>query len=65
MHRPKWMVFETFLANLRETPNTRTDAKHIIAKKSGHFIQGEQPKLVTAEIRRVVNSLRESGPSMD
>jgi pimeloyl-ACP methyl ester carboxylesterase len=34
------------------------DAKHIIAKKSGHFIQGEQPKLVTAQIRQVVNSVR-------
>jgi pimeloyl-ACP methyl ester carboxylesterase len=34
------------------------DAKHIIAKKSGHFIQGEQPQLVTAQIRQVVNSVR-------
>jgi hypothetical protein len=24
VHPPKWMVFEPFLANFRETPKTRT-----------------------------------------
>jgi pimeloyl-ACP methyl ester carboxylesterase len=33
-------------------------ARHVIATRSGHYIQLEQPKLVTREIRRVVRTVR-------
>ena len=33
-------------------------AKHVIAAKSTHYIQLDQPKLVTREIRRVVREAR-------
>jgi pimeloyl-ACP methyl ester carboxylesterase len=36
-------------------------ARHVIATKSGHYIQLDQPKLVTREIRRVVRAARRSG----
>ena len=35
-------------------------ARHVIAAKSGHYIQIDQPKLVTREIRRVVREARSS-----
>ena len=34
------------------------DAKHIADTDSGHFIQGENPKLVVASIREVVEAAR-------
>ena len=33
-------------------------ARHVIAKRSGHYIQLDQPRLVTREIRRVVQVAR-------
>ena len=33
-------------------------ARHVIAAKSGHYIQLDQPRLVTREIRRVVSTAR-------
>ncbi|CAN5748894.1 alpha/beta hydrolase [soil metagenome] len=51
-----WLVAQDLLAAL-------LNARHITARNSGHFIQGEQPKLVTAEIRQVVNSVRNQGLS--
>jgi pimeloyl-ACP methyl ester carboxylesterase len=33
-------------------------ARHVVAARSGHYIQLDQPKLVTREIRRVVNEVR-------
>jgi hypothetical protein len=33
-------------------------AKHVIAAKSGHYIQIDQPRLVTAAIHRVVRKVR-------
>jgi pimeloyl-ACP methyl ester carboxylesterase len=33
-------------------------ARHVIAARSGHYIQLDQPKLVTREIRRVVKAAR-------
>ena len=35
-------------------------ARHVIAAESGHYIQIDQPKLVTREIRRVVRAARSS-----
>jgi pimeloyl-ACP methyl ester carboxylesterase len=35
------------------------DAKHITDTNSGHFIQGENPKLVIASVRKVVEAARE------
>ena len=35
-------------------------ARHVIAAESGHYIQIDQPKLVTREIRRVVREARSS-----
>ena len=35
------------------------DAKHVIAKKSDHDIQHEQPQLVIAAIRDVVQAVRD------
>jgi pimeloyl-ACP methyl ester carboxylesterase len=37
---------------------TLLDAKHITDTNSGHFIQGEQPKLVIDAIRQVVDTVR-------
>ena len=37
------------------------DAKHVIAKKSGHDIQHEQPQLVVAAIRDVVQAVQNPG----
>jgi pimeloyl-ACP methyl ester carboxylesterase len=34
------------------------DAKHITDTNSGHFIQGENPKLVVASVRKVVDAAR-------
>jgi hypothetical protein len=34
------------------------DAKHITDTNSGHFIQGENPKLVIASVRKVVGAAR-------
>src|SRR5215213_3977164 len=34
------------------------DAKHITDTDSGHFIQGENPKLVVASVRKVVEAAR-------
>lgn len=36
-------------------------ARHVIAKKSGHYVQLDQPRLVTREIRRVVEKVRRGG----
>ena len=33
-------------------------ARHVIAARSGHYIQLDQPRLVTREIRRVVEAAR-------
>ena len=33
-------------------------ARHVIAARSGHYIQLDQPRLVTREIRRVVRDAR-------
>jgi len=44
---PSWRAAQDRLATL-------LNAKHITDTNSGHFIQGEQPQLVTAEIRQVV-----------
>ena len=33
-------------------------ARHVIATRSGHYIQLDQPRLVTREIRRVVRPAR-------
>ncbi|MGK2956552.1 MAG: alpha/beta fold hydrolase [Solirubrobacterales bacterium] len=33
-------------------------ARHVIAKKSGHYIQDDQPNLVTREIRGVIDEVR-------
>ena len=35
-------------------------ARHVIAARSGHYIQLDQPRLVTREIRRVVQEVRRS-----
>ena len=34
------------------------NAKHIIATKSGHYIQGQEPQLVTDAIKQVVEAVR-------
>lgn len=34
------------------------NARHVVAKRSGHYIQLDQPRLVTREIRRVVRRVR-------
>ncbi|MEZ0283851.1 MAG: alpha/beta fold hydrolase [Thermoleophilia bacterium] len=36
-------------------------ARHVIAARSGHYIQLDQPRLVTREIRRVVQEARSRG----
>jgi pimeloyl-ACP methyl ester carboxylesterase len=36
----------------------RPNARHVVAAKSGHYIQLDQPRLVTREIRRVVRRAR-------
>jgi pimeloyl-ACP methyl ester carboxylesterase len=37
------------------------DARLIVADQSGHFIPGDQPELVTAAIRQVVEAVRDPG----
>jgi pimeloyl-ACP methyl ester carboxylesterase len=51
---PAWRAAQDRLA-------THLNAKHITDTNSSHFIQGEQPHLVTAEIRQVVTSVRNQG----
>ena len=36
-------------------------ARHVIAIESGHFIPGDQPDLVIAAIRHVVEGVRDPG----
>ena len=36
------------------------EGRLVIAARSGHYIQLDQPKLVTREIRRMVKEARES-----
>jgi pimeloyl-ACP methyl ester carboxylesterase len=36
-------------------------ARHVIAIESGHFIPGDQPDLVIAAIRQVVEAVRDLG----
>ena len=50
-----WRKLQDELAGL--VPNS----KHVIAKKSGHDIQHEQPQLVAAAIRNVVQAVRDPG----
>jgi pimeloyl-ACP methyl ester carboxylesterase len=51
---PAWRAAQDRLATL-------LNAKHITDTNSGHFIQGEQPQLVTAEIRQAVDTVRNQG----
>jgi pimeloyl-ACP methyl ester carboxylesterase len=50
-----WMPLQEQLASL--TP----DARLVVAEQSGHFIPGEQPDLVIAAIRQVVDAVRNPG----
>jgi pimeloyl-ACP methyl ester carboxylesterase len=40
---------------LRTIPN----AKHVITDKSGHYIQVDEPELVTDAIRQIISSIAE------
>jgi pimeloyl-ACP methyl ester carboxylesterase len=51
-----WLPLQHLLASL--VP----DARLVIAEESGHFIQTEQPELVIAAIRQVVDAVREPAP---
>ena len=53
----RWQAAQKELANLS------TNAKQVIATRSGHFIQTAQPDLVVSWIRRVLDSVR-TGASM-
>jgi pimeloyl-ACP methyl ester carboxylesterase len=50
----KWMGFQADLAS------RSTNSKHIIAEKSGHLIQVDQPELVIDAIRQVVDAVRQN-----
>src|SRR5215212_5073565 len=41
------------------------DAKHIADTDSGHFIQGENPKLVVASVRKVVGAARKKACALE
>ena len=49
-----WPEFQQELA--AQLPNST----HIIAEKSGHFIQKDQPQLVIDAIREMVNGVRDT-----
>jgi hypothetical protein len=61
-----WFVFPGFDAKAtcsawREAQDllaAHLDAKHITDTDSGHFIQGENPKLVVASVHKVVEAAR-------
>jgi pimeloyl-ACP methyl ester carboxylesterase len=54
LREKKWMGFQADLAS------RSTNSKHIIAEKSGHLIQVDQPELVIDAIRQVVDAVRQN-----
>lgn len=52
---PSWFCYLEKLANL-VPPHLRTGP--IVAKGSGHFIPLEQPKLVAAELKELIEKLQ-------
>jgi pimeloyl-ACP methyl ester carboxylesterase len=58
---PDWPVEaleRAFQASQDKLATLVPGARHVIATKSGHYIQLDQPRLVTREIRRVVSTAR-------
>jgi pimeloyl-ACP methyl ester carboxylesterase len=58
---PDWPVEaldQAFQASQDKLAELVPGARHVIATKSGHYIQLDQPKLVTGAIRRVVRKAR-------
>ena len=54
-----FQVFNQVAEELQEDLASRSsNSRHIIAEKSGHFIQYEQPELVIDAIRDVVNAVQ-------
>ena len=51
-----WLEMQTELAHLS------TNAVHVVAERSGHFIQRDAPPLVVASIRQVVDASRTGRP---
>jgi pimeloyl-ACP methyl ester carboxylesterase len=59
---PGWPAdrMEAIMSNLRNDLGTMTpDAKVVVAKQSGHDIHQDQPELVIAAIRHVVDAVRD------
>ena len=50
--RSTWLELQTELANLS------TDSQHVIAEKSGHVIQFQQPELVIKAVKDIVAKVR-------
>lgn len=44
-----------------DLPRLSTNSVQVVAEKSGHFIQFDQPKLVIASVRQVVEAIRTHG----
>jgi pimeloyl-ACP methyl ester carboxylesterase len=47
---------EIWLELQRELAARSPRAEHVIAKQSGHFIQNDEPQLVTAGVRRILDT---------
>jgi pimeloyl-ACP methyl ester carboxylesterase len=52
-----WMQMQDELASLS------TQSEHVIADHGGHYLQKENPALVSSEIRGLVQRIREAGPT--
>jgi pimeloyl-ACP methyl ester carboxylesterase len=54
-----WDAFDTVWQELQDELAALTpEARHVVAAKSGHYIQLEQPELVIEAIRQVVEGVR-------
>ena len=53
-----WRVLQAELFGLS------TNAVHVIADESGHYVQFDQPEVVIDAIRQIVTSIRGSGPAV-
>ena len=62
---PAWLVRDEVLQGLRENQRDLTAmsprGKQVVAQKSGHFVQNEEPGIVIQAIREVVDRSRNAG----
>jgi pimeloyl-ACP methyl ester carboxylesterase len=56
------LLARTWLDMQNELARLSTNAVHVVAEKSGHFIQWEAPQLVVALVRQVVDASRTARP---